>query len=437
MMTSQGKKRVSRVLIAASALSVLSALGCSDSVAPASSTAGAAGGGEPSGMAGTSPDLGGASAGGTTSSSGGAAGNSAAGSPAAGMGGGRAGATNGGAAGAPNNAVAPAPNWVNATGNLLTPAAGGGDLSIVSAQPGSARVIVGVGKKGLFASDDSGVTWAALGAGAGSALIDHIPTAIVYDPLDSSTFWESGIYGGTGGIFKTTDNGQTFTRLGDISHNDLISVDFSDPARKTLLAGSHEASQKLYLSKDGGATWDDIGPQLPADSNFASAPQVIDASTFLLGSCGYGSGACGVFRSTDGGMNWTRAATQGAVNRVLWTSQKAFWWQLMGNDGVITSPDGAAWTAAAPGPVQTMTGPLSELPDGRVVALGQDHLLVTSDGKSWQPIGEPLPFPGSNCNIYGFAYSAALKTFFINHNDCKAVLLADALYSAGFDYTKQ
>lgn len=435
MLTSQGNKRVSAVPIAA--MWAIGACGCSDSVAPAASTAGAAGGGEPSvsGMAGTTPDPGGASAGGTAPSAG-AAGSSAGASSGAGMGGTPMGPGGGGAAGSLNNAVAPSASWVNATGNLLPLAASGGDLSIVSAQPGTSRVIVGVGKKGLFASDDSGATWAALGTGAGSAVIDHIPTAIVYDPLEPSTFWESGIYGSTGGIFKTTDNGQTFSRLGDISHNDLISVDFSDPARKTLLAGSHEASQKLFLSKDGGATWDDIGPQLPADSNFASAPQVIDSSRFLLGSCGYGSGACGVFRSTNGGMTWTRAATQGAVNRVLWTSQNAFWWQQMG-DGVITSPDGATWTETAAGPVQTMSGPLSELPDGRVVALGHDHLLVTSDGESWEPIGEPLPFPGSNCNIYGFAYSAALKTFFINHNDCKAVLLADALYSAGFDYTRQ
>jgi hypothetical protein len=35
------------------------------------------------------------------------------------------------------------------------------------------------------------------------------------------------------------------------------------------------------------------------------------------------------------------------------------------------------------------------------------------------------------------AYSAALKMFFINHNDCKAKLLPDSLYSWPFDYTKE
>ncbi len=419
----------------------LGAGGCSDDAAGAATNAGASGMAA-QGMAGTMPA---SSAGSSSSGAGGAggAGNVAGASSNAGTGGG-GGTTSGGGGGGSgsgtageNNAVAPASTWVNVTNNLTTLAAGGGDLSIVSAQPGTARVVIGIAKKGLFASDDSGATWVALGSGAGSAVIDHFPTGIVYDPLDAKTFWESGIYGSTGGIFKTTDNGVTFARLGNISHNDLISVDFDDPARKTLLAGSHETAQKLFLSSDGGSNWSDIGAKLPADSNFSSAPQIIDSKTFLLGSCGYGNGACGVFRSIDGGMSWTRAATQSAVNRVLWTSKKAFWWQLMGDQGVISSPDGETWTPAAAGPTQTMSGPLSELPDGRIVALGKDHLLVTSDGKSWAPIGEPLPFAGANCGIYGFAYSALSKTFFIHHNDCKAVLLPTAIYSAGFDYTKE
>jgi hypothetical protein len=85
--------------------------------------------------------------------------------------------------------------------------------------------------------------------------------------------------------------------------------------------------------------------------------------------------------------------------------------------------------------VQNMSGPLTELPDGRVVALGKDNLLATTDGKSWKPIGDPLPFKGMNCGTYGFAYSAAIKTFFINHNDCKGAILATSVYSSGFDYT--
>ena len=53
---------------------------------------------------------------------------------------------------------------------------------------------------------------------------------------------------------------------------------------------------------------------------------------------------------------------------------------------------------------------------------------------SWKPIGAQLPFPASNCNIYGFTYSAELKRFFLIHNDCSGNILSDAIYSAEFDY---
>jgi photosystem II stability/assembly factor-like uncharacterized protein len=341
------------------------------------------------------------------------------------------------AAPAPTDATAPPTSWINATGNLATLAAGGGDISIVSAKPDSARVIAGVGQKGLFATDDSGTTWFALGTGAGSTSINNDPTAITYDPAQPTTFWESGIYGSA--VFKTTDNGQTFAQLGSISHSDLVSVDFTDPARAVLLAGPHEQAQKLYLSRDGGATWTDIGPNLPPNTNFSTLPLVLDSRTFLVGSCGWGSGACGVFRSTDGGGSWTVVDSDGPVARPLWASDGTIYWALANNAGILVSADrGQTWTKSQ-GPVSLYysTSP-AELPDGRVVTLGMSHLLATTDhGKTWNPIGDPLPFPGANCGTYGLTYSAWTKTFFINHNDCSGHVATSSVYSAGFDYTTQ
>src|SRR4029079_18029286 len=102
--------------------------------------------------------------------------------------------------------------------------------------------------------------------------------------------------------YKTTDGGLTFTQLGKITHNDLVSVDFNDPDRKTLLAGAHETKQKLFLSTDGGASWTDIGPRLPAGSHFSSAPLVLDQKHFFLGACGWGDGTFGVFASNAAGQ---------------------------------------------------------------------------------------------------------------------------------------
>ena len=56
---------------------------------------------------------------------------------------------------------------------------------------------------------------------------------------------------------------------------------FSDPDRKTLLAGGHETARKVWLSVDAGATWKDIGMNLPANTNHSSQPLVMNSQNFF------------------------------------------------------------------------------------------------------------------------------------------------------------
>src|SRR6202035_1481150 len=117
--------------------------------------------------------------------------------------------------------------------------------------------------------------WSHAGAGPGSSSIVSRPSSIMFDPLNPSIFWISGIYGVNGaGIYKTVDGGNTFHPLGPIVHNDFVSVDFTDPLRQTLLAGGHEAAQTVYKSADGGNTWTNIGLNLPSGTGFSSDPLI-------------------------------------------------------------------------------------------------------------------------------------------------------------------
>jgi photosystem II stability/assembly factor-like uncharacterized protein len=323
--------------------------------------------------------------------------------------------------------------WVNVTSNLQAIAGPNAGDAWASCQPGSARVIALVSGAGLFASDDKGANWRKLGTGTGSAVINHGPTSVAYDPQHSATFWESGIYGD--GIYRTTDNGLTFQRLGMLGHNDVVSVDFSDPNRQTILAGTHERTRMLFLSRNGGESFTDIGATLPANSSFSSAPHVVDAQTFLLGVAGYGGSEWGVYRSTNGGATWSRASTEGAVGMPLKASNGNIYWSLESDGGMIVSTDrGANWKKTADGPVRLYSGAPVELPDGRIVTLGRTHLLASADhGASWQRMGAPLPFPGANCGTYGVTYCPAWQSFFIQHNDCSGRLTNDAIWSAGLE----
>lgn len=328
----------------------------------------------------------------------------------------------------------PTGEFVNVGASLAKLVTGGGDLMVVSAVPNSPRVIAGIASAGLWATDDGGESWIQLGDAEGSAVINNGPLAIVYDPEHPDTFWENGIYGDC--AFRTDDAGKSFKRLGGALHCDLVSVDFSDPDRLTLLAGPHETPNVLSLSVDGGEMWEDVGPNLPEDSNFSTLPLIIDSETFLVGSCGFGNGKCGVFRSTDGGAQWDVVSSDGPAAAPLRASDDTIYWALY-RGGMIVSEDlGKTWTKASPAVVPSNSGSLNELPDGRILALGEEYPLVTDDkGKTWKPVGGKLPFKGGiNCAIYGMTYSAELRAIFVNHNDCSGFLKSDAVWTVPFDY---
>lgn len=327
-----------------------------------------------------------------------------------------------------SSVAAPATSWVNATGNLAGMASECGNLTLLSAVPDSDAIIAGVAKVGLFMTRDGGEHWEPLGTGAGSASITNRPSAIVYDPEHPGTFWESGIYNG-GGVYQTTDDGATFQQLGDIGHNDLVSIDFGDPERTTLLVGGHEQKQTLYLSTNGGLSFEQIGATLPADSHFSSAPLVLSDKTFLLGACGYGDGTCGIYRSEDAGDSWERVSELAATARPLWASDGSIYWPLIYNGGLARgTADGTSWTQVADGSV---TAPPVELPDGRILTLkGRDVVMTADQGAQWILVGEPLPFDAS-----GVVYNAQTKTLFAWHWDCGDSVLPDAIASAGFDHT--
>jgi len=331
--------------------------------------------------------------------------------------------------------AAPSSAWVNATGNLANMASECGNLGLVSAQPCSNRVIAGVAKQGLWETVDGGTTWTQMGKGNGSATITNRISALVYDPKDPNIFWESGIYN-DGGIYKTTDSGVTFQQLGSITHSDSVSIDFGDPERKTLLAGSHETSATLHLSVDSGATWVNIAAGLP--QGHCTATHVVDARTYLVG-CNSGT----IQRSIDGGANWAAApGSMGGVFQPLLASDQTIYWPGS-SGGVSKSTDGgetfSSVASSAIAPAIIAPAQIAELPDGRIVIVGTDHLLISADkGATWNPLGDAMPYAGGGFDgARGVAYSAQTKTLFIWRWDCGATVPPNAIMSMGFDWETQ
>jgi len=284
-------------------------------------------------------------------------------------------------------------------------------VDTLSQKPGEDLLIAGFGHVGLYQSDDGGRSWEALGTSESSAPIENGPMIIVYDPDDEDTYWEAGTYGPS--PYRTTDAGETFVRLGEVEHMDHVSVDFDDPDRATLLAGAHEASGILHLSRDSGETWDDIGSRLPDECGWSAIPHILDADTFLLG-C-----TQGIARSDDGGDSWSLVSEAGGASPPLIAADGSLYWlNDAGNQLLRSENAGKDWkTFEIPGGQRGRTSGPIQLPDGRFATLGRDSVLISSDEfQTWEP-GSPRygDLPGSPI---GLLYSEPQNAFYIWGHQC-------------------
>jgi len=319
----------------------------------------------------------------------------------------------------------PTGHWNNVTGVLANYPSTCGNLTLISAKPDEDVVFAGVAAVGLWASR-SGGPWQLIGQGSdASAPVDNRPFAIVYDPANSTRFWVSGSYGGC--VFETNDDGNTFVQLGSAIDCDLVSIDFSDPNRQTIVAGAHEQPATLNRSTDGGLTWTNVGAQLPSNAN-CSMPLVIDAMTHLVG-CSAG----GIYRTTDGGTNWTQATTSGGILTPLVASDGSIYW--LSYDGTLTrsTDNGQTWNDITSSVTLSSTeGRLIELPNGDLAAIANQSVVVSSDqGATWNPATSALPVdPPEFMN--GLAYSSQRQSFYVWNSTCQDPVPADAVEQYDF-----
>jgi hypothetical protein len=317
--------------------------------------------------------------------------------------------------------------WTDVTSNLLGVPSTCGNLGFVSSRPDRDELIAGVATSGLWASLSGAMSWTLLGQGDGGAGINNRTSQILYDPAHPGTFWQSGAYGTC--VYRTTDDGATFEGLGDASHCDSISVDFTDPARQTLLAGGHE-SRALHLSRDGGSTWTDISSSLPMSAGNTDFALVIGHDEFLVGTY-YGSRdagpGSGIYRSRNGGAMWSQVYA-GAIRSLPVISSDAnhtIYWMLYtgeGGYGIVRSTDhGASWQLI---PGSTVVGqqegvgqPFVETSDGRLIALtpSADVIVSADHGESWTPEGTTIPVTPN-----GITYSSFRSAIYVWHFDCYA-----------------
>ena len=188
----------------------------------------------------------------------------------------------------------------------------------------------------------------------------------------------SGIYlsGGSGGILKTTDGGETFTTQNSPTLNPLHAVSCSSTA--TCYATGDFGT--LLKTSNGGESWIEI--DIGSKSNtprFTNVFAVDDRIVLVVGRDGI------LFRSEDGGGSWGRPTIKSVSDfYAIYFSDKKNGF-IGGDDGALFSTDdgGATWTYQSSlrlaGQIVSIHG------DGKqsVFAVG-DSLSTSADGgKTW------------------------------------------------------
>lgn len=213
-------------------------------------------------------------------------------------------------------------NWTPAGPNNV-----GGRITDLGMHPSDLLTIyAATASGGVWKSTDAGLNWAPVS--------DHLPSLsigdIAIDPSDKNT-----LYCGTGetnggggsvtydgrGVYKSTDAGENWLPLGLEATGSIgrIEVDPKNPNRVFVAAMGHlfgnNPERGVYRSTDGGLHWDKklfvndsvgvidlaIHPENP-DTLFAVSWERIRRPNKLV----YGGPGSAIWRSVDGGDNWTR-----------------------------------------------------------------------------------------------------------------------------------
>jgi photosystem II stability/assembly factor-like uncharacterized protein len=182
-----------------------------------------------------------------------------------------------------------------------------------------------------------------------------------------------------------------------------VSVDFSDPARNTIVIAEHEKGRVIMISKDAGATWKNIGANLPrevhGDNNW---PILFNPNAMVVnGSTAGGTvnpNIFGIWRTEDLGETWTKVSDLSSNSRgaPLLTSKGYAFYPL--KTGLARSIDsGKTWV-----PLDSPTeGSIIELPDGRLVGKGGGYLQISSNnGDHWSEYGPKLPLQAHGALAY-------------------------------------
>ena len=130
-------------------------------------------------------------------------------------------------------------------------------------------------------------------------------------------------------------------------------------------------------------------------------------------------------------MAWSRVFEGAVRSTPLLAMDRSIYWQLDGTGLIRSTDQGTTWTKVDQHVVLGFRADLVEMPDGRLLAVGNNNLFLSADhGSTWRQINPALPYAPSS-----IAYSRFRKAIYAGHWTCSPTAVpADAIIRLSFDY---
>ena len=209
-----------------------------------------------------------------------------------------------------------------------------------------------------------------------------------------------------GGLFKTTDGGNNWSRLN--AHQPVMTWDVEvDPSNNNKVYatswydGRVNSLAGIEVSSDAGATWSKPASTTPPGGYNCSNARTTEPSAFGISirpdaaSNVFVGTNCGVAISTDSGATWTFVdPTPGTAASDVWdvVAQSGGTIDICGDDGHLRSTNnGTSWTADSGAGIPLGRCSIAASPDESYVlfAVASDNNLYESDdaGANWTNLG--------------------------------------------------
>ncbi|MFY9561421.1 MAG: YCF48-related protein [Terriglobales bacterium] len=150
---------------------------------------------------------------------------------------------------------------------------------------------------GVFKTTDGGQSWTA----ASNGLPDDPVQALAVDPNNPGT-----AYAGTmdQGIFKTVDGGQSWNSANTGLSDNFIFVIALDPSNPSTLYAGTTGAAGFFKSTNAGQSWAPVNLGFPGIRVTSLTFDPTNAKIIYAGTTTIDSATTGLFKSTDGGQSW-------------------------------------------------------------------------------------------------------------------------------------